>query len=262
QVTHLTTLYADHHVVHFYGMAWDVYHSKPPYDRFTTNNEYGHHVAILHGTITSSKFADAHSREVPLETAALANSGMDYIALGHLHSFQQVSAGIIPAVYPGSLEGKRFAPSEEGDRYLVVVTLEEGRPPMMETEIWNRRKLESKQLNLNHEVVENDEELASLIRHRFADSSKLFRLELTGTPSLIIDIENLKTRLSGDFYWFDIQDNSEIFGSEMIEAWTAEETIRGLFVRKFQEKLMNVNSEEQKTVIELAMKLAVQAFQK
>ena len=262
QVTHLTTLYADDQVVHFYGMAWDVYHSKPPYDRFKAVDEPGHHVVILHGTILGSKFADAYSREVPLQASELSGSGMDYIALGHLHSFQQIHAGRIPVVYPGSLEGKRFAPSEEGDRYLVAVTLEEGKSPLIETEIWNRRKLENKQLNLDHEGVENDEELANLIRARFADRSKLFHLELTGIPDFVIDIENLKTRLSGEFYWFDVQDHTEVLGSQLIEAWKDEETIRGLFVRKLQEKLLNADSEEQKATIELTMKLAVQAFQK
>ena len=109
QVEHFDSMVINGEVVHFYGMAWDK-QSKPPFDLFHKKDENGYHIALIHGTLIEGLFLESHSRDVPLELKNLAKSGMDYIALGHLHKFQKLEAGKVPVVYPGTLESRRFSP--------------------------------------------------------------------------------------------------------------------------------------------------------
>ena len=247
--------------VHFYGMAWDV-QSKPPFDTFQRQSEDGYHIVLIHGTLQGGLCTESHSREVPLELDHLAKSGMDYIALGHIHKFQQKTIGKSLVVYPGTLESRRFTPGEEGNRYFIVVTLDRKKVPLLEQLKWNRKTFQVEKLDLDHEIVETEEELANLIKTKYGSHDKLLRLELTGNPSFVISQDSLATRLSGDFYWLEIQDNSNVFDNVFTETWAREETIRGLFVRKLKQKLDGAELKEEKQALELALKLAIQVFQK
>jgi DNA repair protein SbcD/Mre11 len=261
QVNYFKPFVFNGETVHFYGMAWDI-QSKPPFDTFQKQNEDGYHIALIHGTLQGGLFTESHSREVPLELENLAKSGMDYIALGHIHKYQQKTIGKSLVVYPGTLESRRFTPGEEGDRYLVVVTLDKKKTPIVEQLKWNRKIFQVGKLDLDHETAESEEELANLINTKYGDQDKFLRLELLGSPSFVINQELLTTRLSGDFLWLEIQDNTNAFDSVLIETWEREETIRGLFVRKLKQKLEGVELDVEKQQLELALKLAAQVFHK
>jgi DNA repair protein SbcD/Mre11 len=260
QVEYFDSMVINGEVVHFYGMAWDK-QSKPPFDTFHKKDENGYHIALIHGTLRDGLFSEAHSREVPLELANLAKSGMDYIALGHLHKFQKLEAGKIPVVYPGTLESRRFSPGEEGDRYLVIVSLDRSQKAIVNQLKWNKKSVVSVQLDLDRELVETEDELAELIHSKYASKNSLLRITLSGAPPFIVDEEEVMTRLSGDCYWLNILDNTSAFNSILAETWQREETIRGLYVRKLKEKLETADLKEEKQKYQLAMKLATRAFQ-
>lgn len=260
--THVLSLPLDPQPVHLYSMAWDVRRSQPPFDQFRAIEKPGFHVAVLHATLEGCQYGEAHARHVPLTLAGLAQTGMDYIALGHIHAPQVQHAGRIPVVYPGTLEGKRFRPGEEGPRNLVVVSLREDGPPDIARLPWNTRTLRTESLDLSLEAVESESELAALIRDRFSDPQSLLRLTLSGNAAWIVDVDSLSQRLSGDFFWLEIDDQSRIFDNRVVGEWQQEETIRGLFVRKMQARLRGAVSDDAREEIELALKLAVQALNK
>jgi DNA repair protein SbcD/Mre11 len=260
QVEYFESMAINGEVVYFYGMAWDK-QSKPPFDLFHKRDENGYHIALIHGTLKGGLFLEGHSRDVPLELENLAKSGMDYIALGHLHKFQKKEAGIIPVVYPGTLESRRFSPGEEGDRTLVIVTLNHPQKAIISQLKWNKKAFVSVQLDLDHELVETEEELAELIHSKFASKTSLLRITLSGNPSFVVDSDELMTRLSGDCYWLNILDNTSALNSLVAENWQREETVRGLYVRKLKEKLEAADSTEDKQKYQLALKLATRAFQ-
>lgn len=261
QVEHFDSMVINGEVVHFYGMAWDV-QSKPPFDVFHKREEDGYHIAMIHGTLKGGLFTEGHSREVPLDLDNLAKSGMDYIALGHLHKFQKKDAGKTPVVYPGSLESRRFSPGEDGDRYLVVVTLDQPQSAIINQFKWNKKSLISEKLDLDQELIETESELSEMIQSKYGSKNTLLKLTLTGSPPFVIDIDALITRLSGDIYWMDIADNTSAFDSVLAETWSREETIRGLYVRKLKQRLDAAESIDEKQKYQLALKLATQAFQK
>ena len=80
--------------VYVYGMSYE--HSQirqPLYDGVRPVKNNGVHILIAHGGDES---------HCPLNTAALAGAGFDYIALGHFHTPQNVIRDV--AAYSGALE--------------------------------------------------------------------------------------------------------------------------------------------------------------
>ena len=246
--------------VHFYGMAWKPGFSKSPYDTFQAEDTPGFHVAAIHGTLEGAQFGELHSRDVPLRLEKLAESGMDYIALGHIHAPQEHTSGDVPVVYPGTLEGKRFKAGESGQRELLVVDLEEENVSF-ERIPWNQRTILIETLNLNKHPVESLDELAEDIRKQYGSEDHILKLSLEGTIPFLIDEDALYSKLVGDFYHLELNDETDVFDSAVIDEWEEENTIRGLFIRKLQAQLDEADTEDEKEQIEMALKLGVQSFQ-
>lgn len=246
--------------VHFYGMAWSPGLSKPPYDTFQAEDTTGVHIAVLHGTLEGAQFGDLHSRDVPLRLEKLAESGMDYIALGHIHAPQNHSAGDVPVVYPGTLEGKRFKAGESGQRELLVIHLN-GENVNLKHIPWNQRTILIETFNLNTHPVENLDELAEEIRKQYGSEDHILRLSLEGSIPFLVDEDALYSKMVGDFYYLELNDETDIFDSAVIDEWEEENTIRGLFIRKLQGQLQEADTEDEKEQIEMALKLGVQSFQ-
>ena len=260
QVQLFDTLEVKGDPVNLYGMAWDAI-SKPPFDMFRKADTAGYHIALIHGTLDGGLFVGEYSREVPLEVDNLAQCGMDYIALGHIHTFQEKRAGGIPVVYPGTLESRRFTPGEEGERFLVVVTLERNKAAKIDRLKWNSKTLQTARIDLDRETIESEDELANFVRAKYGSRDVLLRLILEGSPSFLVDVDTLATRLSGDFYWLEIDDRTDAFDSVTAETLAKEDTVRGLYVRRLRERMANATADD-KSEVELALKLGIQAFQK
>lgn len=249
--------------VYFYGMAWEPTRSEAPFDCFQKNDEDGIHIAIIHGTLTRARFAEFHDRDVPLDLENLQNSGMDYIALGHLHAPQEYKAGKTPVVYPGTLEGKRFTPAEEGNRYLHVVTLAAGKKAKIEKIKWNTQELRSITLNLDDSRYQAPNDIVKVLLAMEIDNSALIRLTLQGTPGFMFDTEELLHQIEVEFVWVDLIDETDVFDSALIDEWRHERTIRGLFVSSLLSKLAEEGDDAAgKEVLEIAMKMGVLAFDK
>lgn len=247
--------------VHIYGLAWSPGLSDPPYDTFHAVDQAGFHLAVIHGTLEGAQYGELHSRDVPLQLEKLAETGMDYIALGHIHAPQVHRAGDVPVVYPGTLEGKRFKPGESGQRELLVVDLEEDNLSY-ERIPWNKRTILIETLNLNKHPVETLDELVEEIQKQYGSEDHILRLSLEGTIPFLIDEDALYSKLVGDFYHLELNDETDVFDSAVIDEWEDENTIRGLFISKLQDRLEQAGTEDEKEQLELALKLGVQSFQK
>lgn len=247
--------------IHVYGMAWNILLSRPPFDKFTKEALPGLHIAILHGTLDGASYFELHSRDVPLSLVNLAGSGMDYIALGHIHTHQVHKAGQTFVLYPGTLEGRHFSAGELGDKHLVVVELEEGKAPKIATHKWNRRRLQHSVLNLDREMLADEGELIAHIREQFADPNLILQLEISGTFPEVLDTNRLKKVLADDFFWLKIEDQTDVFNSNVIKDWGDEKTIRGLFVKRLQSRLESTEDNDEREILALALKLTAIAFQ-
>lgn len=247
--------------VHFYGMAWNVLLSNPPYDSFKKEDLPGLHIAVIHGTLEGAAHFELHNRSVPLNPNNLATSGMDYIALGHIHSYQVRRAGDIPVVYPGTLEGLRFSAGELGEKYMVVVELVGGRTPKITPMKWNRRTIQRSSIDLDHVLLESEAELIEYIRGNIAGPNLILQLSITGSFPEVLDAGRLGAQLADDFFYLEIEDQIDVFNSAVIQEWRDEKSIRGMFVQKLQARLEAAGEESEREQLALALKLAAIALQ-
>jgi len=256
-----TTLELAGEPVHFYGMAYLPGKSKPRFDAFRRGAEDGYHVAVLHGSLENNPAWDMAERYVPLGLDRLGETGMNYVALGHYHNFQQYEANGVVVAYAGALEGIKFA--EKGERYLTWVDLDEGRtrvehgPP---DEPINSKRLEERVVDLS-QVGAADEE--ALIQHvqAWADDRLAVQVRLTGTAEFHVDVEAVAERLRAGFALLDVSDDDvRLVDAELVKRLASEQTVAGLFVRRLREKIDVAESAEERARLELALKLALAEF--
>ncbi len=153
---------------------------------------------------------------------------IDYMALGHYHSFADISIdsrGV--AVYSGTPEGRGF--DETGDKGYVIIDTDgilsyKFRP-------FAKRQLRIVPLPIDgmksmSEVTERAELLL-----RDIPSSDLVRLELTGgyEPELWRDCDALIRRFENRFYFFEVKDSSNIRIDP--ESYKNDKSFKGEFIR-------------------------------
>lgn len=85
---------------------------------FHCENDARYHIGILHGDPTQ-----ADSPCCPVTAPQIEGSGLDYLALGHIHKPGAVRHGRTLCAWPGCPMGRGF--DETGDKGALVVTLEE-----------------------------------------------------------------------------------------------------------------------------------------
>ncbi len=82
------------------------------------------HLSVSTAVFGSERLALIGS-EMTVPPSSLARGGFDYVALGHIHKFQDVSTGYPPIVYPGSLDRIDFG-EEKDDKGFCFVALSKG----------------------------------------------------------------------------------------------------------------------------------------
>lgn len=92
--------------------------------KFRRGPEPGLHVGLLHANAGGQQ---GHDPYAPCSLDDLRDAGMDYWALGHVHTRQILFSGEQWAVYPGNLQGRSFKPSEQGEKGAKLITVENNR---------------------------------------------------------------------------------------------------------------------------------------
>jgi DNA repair exonuclease SbcCD nuclease subunit len=83
----------------------------------------GWHVAVAHGLLVPDD--QASDRSSPIRLGEISGSRWDYIALGHVHSFRDVSQGMLVACYSGTpVHAGHYL---EGSGAVLIVDLDEER---------------------------------------------------------------------------------------------------------------------------------------
>ena len=190
---------------------------------FTAPDDGLVHIGLIHGELTGSE-----SRYRPLTTAAVAASGLHYLALGHVHGCSGVlRAGTVSYGYCGCLEGRGF--DELGDKgFLAGEVSPEGAARQFIPFARRRYRI------MEVDVTEGDPAETALAAIPQGWGEDVCRIVLTGSPAAPVRPERIETALAGRFYALQVRDKT----TARQELWErcGEDTLRGLFLRNLRDR--------------------------
>jgi len=177
----------------------------------------------------------------PITTQQIAQSGLDYLALGHIHTRMIKKVGATTYAYPGCLMGRGF--DECGQKGVLRAQVCKGNAQVEFFPI-RSRKYEV----LTVDVGENA--LNAILRVLPSDcAGDCYRIFLCG-ESEPVDLEMLQEALEHRFFSLSLRDRT----LPKKELWSAigEDTLRGYFLRDLKEKYDNADEAEQHNIAQAA----------
>ncbi len=191
---------------------------------------YRHHLMVIHGTVLDGGETEHHPY-APLPLAALAETGMDYVALGHIHKPAQYAhphrAGVL-AAYPGSPEGLNV--KETGERFVLYGEVDvAGHAHVQSIPVQSRQ---IRQIEVEIGGVETTEALLRRVEEALAAESgdDLLYVSLTGERAshLVPPLELLQNRFRSFFFirfedksWPDLDEEELLRQGGVLARWLA-----------------------------------------
>lgn len=235
-----------------YGRSFDTAHLQGE-EEFSLDVPQDDYINIMvqHGELKSDLNSDYNA----ITPRFIKKSGMDYIALGHVHKHTPIGKlENVSFAYCGCPEGQGFDELDEKGVYMGTVS--KGSTDLKFIPVARRKHV--------HEKIDitNKEDIPSFVletlkeRHQnFGDH--LYKIELTGEidENCEINCAELSARLSTALYFVKVKDSTEY--KIDFETLSKETSLKGVFVKKMLEKL---NETEDKEAVKNALKLGLKAF--
>ena len=234
--------------VRVYGAAFTDKSSSPLLTGFSAPREDGiYNILCIHGEL-----ATPQSRYNPITAEELAQSGIHYAALGHVHKASGLQkAGDTWYSWPGCPEGRGF--DELGEKYVNIVELDGENCTLSQHSIAHRR----------YEVLKvdvNGTEPLLAIHTMLPDETvrDVYRIVLTGETEQAPDISALQYNLSEFFFELQIKDETRIRRNVWERA--GEDSLRGIFLEKLRARYAECSSDEERLLVEQAARWGLAAL--
>ncbi len=211
-----------------YGAGYQSMDCEALLEGFRAEGNEKYKVAVLHGDPSLAK-----SPYCPITTAQVRDSGLQYLALGHIHKAGAFQAGRTLCAWPGCPMGRGW--DETGEKGVCIVTLGES-PDIRAVSLDTLRFLELKV------DVDAGAEAALEMVLPAAPGKDFYRVSLVGSGQA--DIPALKEKLSR-FPNLELLDRTE--GPLDIWGDTDEDTLEGLYFAMLR-KAMDADPEQGETV--------------
>ena len=211
----------------------------------------------IHGELRSDLGSDYNS----ITSDFITTSGMDYIALGHVHKRSDVAKlGNTFVSYCGCPEGQGFDELGEKGVYLGTVSKDgcclEFVPTAKRMHLCENVDISG--LTLSNEIAER---VIDTIKQKYADTyaDNLYKIVLVGMvdDGVVISPAEITARLNDVFYFAKLRDKTEV--KLDFETLSQENSLKGIFVKNMLKKLEEA-PEEEKTMIKSALYIGIKAF--
>ncbi len=208
-------------------------------------------IMVQHGELRADLGSDYNS----ITPKFVKKSGMDYIALGHVHSHTPIGKiDNTHFAYCGCPEGQGFDELAEKGVYLGEIA--KGSCNLQFVPVSKRqhilRKIDITGCDDIYEKV-----LADLKENVQNYADNLYKIELVGSipPEAELNIAEITTRLSNVLYFVKIKDKTEFLLD--LELLATEPTLKGVFVKNMLEKLKTAEDTE---AVKRALNIGLRAF--
>lgn len=219
-----------------------------PLEGFDCTGTSGTRIMLLHGE------ADVPaSRYGPVPSALIKASGLDYLALGHVHCFPGIlSAGVTAYSWPGVPEGRGF--DESGPKGVIVGAVGRGRARLEFLPLCSKR----------YEIIEvaleeGDDPLTRALKALPPDSQNVIgRMVFTGASPGALDLPALLEPLQSRFFHLSLRDQTEL--ARDLWAQAGDDTLKGLFLKHLRLARETAAADE-KLEIDLAARIGLAALE-
>ena len=218
---------------------------------FSAPEDDWRHLMVLHGEVGSGDGAYN-----PIAQAEIARSGLDYLALGHIH---QGSGGCrmegrTAYAWPGCPQGRGF--DETGEKGVFRGRIDDTGAvldfiPMAKHRYWEQT------ISLTGTVPPLEEVLAALPPETEEDIYRIILAGESGPEGLYL--EELYQALAARFYHLTIRDRTVI--RQDLWAREGEDTLTGLFLKEMHRKLAAARTEQEQQQVQKAVRFGLAALE-
>jgi DNA repair exonuclease SbcCD nuclease subunit len=214
------------------------------------------HVGMAHCSLRMDGAVDKETMLV--DKAEIAGSRLDYLALGHWHSFRDCSQGATTAFYCGSPEPIDM--DQKGAGSAALVTIHDR--SMVDVE---RIRVGSKvfdEIRINVELVRSVEDIAHIISAK-ADPNLILEAALEGIPNLDheVDPHELEEELGRLFFCLRVTDHTNERLDEVPTEDYPQDTVAGRFIRSMEARMTQCPADDRGIYAE-ALRLGFALIQK
>jgi len=191
-------------------------------------------ILVMHADLDGS--IKKNGNHNPILESELKNLNFDYIALGHIHKNNFSKNGKI--IYPGSTIAGGF--DELGKHGMVVGNInEENKEVCLEFIQLDDKEFVQRTLDIS--LINSKEQLIEDINKSKIDSDKYYKIVLTGTKNIEIDVNELLKYIENKNI-IKLKDETKL--EYNLEKISKEQSLRGIFVKELLEQINEENREE------------------
>lgn len=216
---------------------------------FTAPQDGRIHIGILHGEPEGGE-----SRYAPISQREIADSGLHYLALGHIHKRTEPrKVGQTLYAWSGCIEGRGF--DELGEKGFYEGTVQDDGTVQVEFVPFARHKY------FRIQVDTTGKEPRSAVEEALSGNTKedLYRISLIGeTGEQGVDCTALQEMLESRFYALELEDHTRL--EEDLWARSGEDSLRGLFLRELSLRREQAATEKDRELIDRAARFGLAAL--
>ncbi len=214
------------------------------------------HVAMAHCSLKMDGLIEKETMLVG--KSEIAASGLDYLALGHWHSFRDCSQGSTKAFYCGSPEPIDMDQRGAGSVALVSIH-DRGKVDVQPIRVGSKVFDE---MAINVELVKSLDDIAQTISAK-ADPNLILEVTLEGIPNLDreLDPHELEEELGGRFFCLRMVDRTSERLDDVPMGDYPQDTVAGGFIKAMEARMAQCPPDE-KGIYAEALRLGFALLQK
>lgn len=211
-------------------------------------------ILVVHGTISH----DESNIYNPISLLDIKNSGMNYVALGHIHKRTPILCqGNTYYSYPGCLAGRGFGELGEKGFYLGTVSKQMCNLEFirMSERIYSEVCIDVTNLDSSLDIISS---ILSKIKNTFGVGYKdnVYKIILSGAvpEELFIDVGYIEKSILDYVFFAKIYDETELFPNLL------GQDLKSIFFKKMKEQINRADNEYDRKIINRALKLGILSF--
>lgn len=230
--------------VYGYGFE-DVFVNESVLKGFKAIDDDMINLCVIHADLSKE------SRYNPLSLEDIANANLDYIALGHTHTFSKIlKSGSTYYAYSGTLEPHGF--DETGDAGVVVGEVGKDK---VNLEFLPMQKRKFNVIDIDVSDCEIFEDVVSKIKNAITSKDDLYKITFTGdkNENVSMNTDTFASIFENEAFFIKFKDNTSLKAD--INVLANEFTLKGICAKKIIEKTNDDNKEFYQKVFKYLLEL-------